>query len=48
MVNLMFRYAKNKLANEIRRKVDEWNFMSGAQILCLVTYPSGENVKAFQ
>ena len=32
---------KKKLPNDIKKKVEEWKFDSGALVLCLVAYPEG-------
>jgi hypothetical protein len=44
----MARRARKKLPAEIRKKLEEWKFSSGAWILCLVAYPDGEDVETFQ
>ena len=42
------RRAKTKLPKDIRKKVEEWKFSSGALVMCLVAYSNGENVDTFQ
>lgn len=40
--------AKTKLPKDIKKKVEEWKFMSGALMLCLVAYYDGEDVQTLQ
>ena len=42
------RRAKTKLPNDIKKKVEEWKFLSGALVVCLVAYSDGQDVSAFQ
>jgi hypothetical protein len=44
----MFRNARTKLPKEIRKKVEEWKFSSGVQVLCLVAYSDGQDVQTLQ
>jgi hypothetical protein len=44
----MFRNARSKLPKEIRKKVEEWKFSSGVQVLCLVAYSDGQDVQTLQ
>jgi hypothetical protein len=44
----MLRNAKNKLVGDIRKKVEEWKFESGALVMCLVAYKNEEDVHALQ
>jgi hypothetical protein len=46
--NPMLRNATTKLPTEIRKKVEEWKFSSGVQVLCLVAYSDGQDVQTFQ
>jgi hypothetical protein len=43
-----FRRAKTKLPKDIKDKVEEWKFTSGALVMCLVAYRDGEDVQSFQ
>jgi hypothetical protein len=43
-----FRRARTKLPKDIKKKLEEWRFASGAAILCLVAYSDGSNVQTFQ
>lgn len=43
-----FRTAKDKLPKDIEKKVKDWNFSSGALVLCLVAYSDGNEVQSFQ
>jgi hypothetical protein len=45
---MILRRAKNKLPKDIRKKVDQWKFDSGALVMCLVAYLDGDNVQSFQ
>ena len=36
-----------KLPKEIKKKVEEWKFMSGALVMCLVAYYDGKGVQVF-
>ena len=45
--DILLREAKKKLAKDIKKKVDEWKFGSGALVMCLVAYSDG-HVHAFQ
>jgi hypothetical protein len=40
--------AKKKLPKDIRKKVEEWKFTSGALVMCLVAYHDGKDVQALQ
>jgi hypothetical protein len=40
--------AKMKLPKDIKKKLDEWKFASGAAVLCLVAYSDGTEIQAFQ
>jgi hypothetical protein len=42
------RRAKKKLPREMKKKVEEWKFRSGAVMMCLVAYSDGQDVRAFQ
>lgn len=42
------RMAKKKLPKEIKKKLEEWKFASGALMMCLVAYPDGKTVQSFQ
>jgi len=42
------RRAKKKLPGEIKKKVEEWKFSSGALVMCLVAYSDGQDVHSFQ
>jgi hypothetical protein len=44
----MTRRARTKLPNEINKKLAEWKFSCGAQILCFITFPEGDRVRGFQ
>lgn len=44
----MTRRARTRLPKDIKKKVDEWKFSSGALVMCLVAYPDGEGVRSFQ
>lgn len=44
----MLRNAKTKLPKQIRETLEEWKAMSGAQVLCLVSYHNGKDVTALQ
>jgi hypothetical protein len=44
----MTRRARTKLPKDIKKKLDEWKFRSGAEIMCLVAYSNGEDVRSFQ
>ena len=43
-----FRRARTKLPKDIKKKLEEWRFESGAELLCLVAYSDGSNVQTFQ
>lgn len=43
-----FRTAKSRLPKEIKKKVDEWKFSSGALVVCMVAYSDGKDVNTFQ
>jgi hypothetical protein len=43
-----FRRARTKLPKDIKKKLEEWRFESGAAFLCLVAYSDGFNVQTFQ
>jgi hypothetical protein len=40
--------AKKKLPKQIKKKLEEWKFASGALMMCLVAYPDGKTVQSFQ
>ena len=40
--------AKGKLPKEMKKKVEEWKFNSGAVIMCMVAYYDGKQVQSFQ
>jgi hypothetical protein len=42
------RRAKKKLPGEVKKKVEEWKFSSGAVVMCLVAYSDGQDVHSFQ
>jgi hypothetical protein len=42
------RRAKTKLPGEIKKKIEEWKFTSGAFVMCLVAYSDGKEVTGFQ
>jgi len=42
------RRARKKLPKEMKRKVDEWNFLSGAVIMSMAAYKDGDDVRYFQ
>jgi hypothetical protein len=42
------RRAKTRLPAEIKKKLEEWNFTSGALVMCLVAYSDGKQVQGFQ
>jgi hypothetical protein len=42
------RRAQKKLPKEIKKKLEEWKFSSGALVLCLVAYSDGQEVNTFQ
>lgn len=42
------RTAKKKLPKEVKKRVEEWKFSSGALVMCLVAYSDGTDVQAFQ
>jgi hypothetical protein len=44
----LLRRAKRKLPNEVKKKVEEWKFSSGALVMCLVAYSDGQDVQSFQ
>jgi hypothetical protein len=44
----MTRRARKKLAKDIKKKLEEWKFSSGALMICLVAYANGEDVRTFQ
>jgi hypothetical protein len=47
-INLGFhRSAKNKLPKDVRKKVEDWKFSSGALVLCLVAYSDGKGARSF-
>lgn len=48
IIGSMTRRAKSKLPKEIKKKVDEWKFSSGALVMCLVAYQDGDQVRSFQ
>lgn len=36
------------MPNEIKKKIEEWKFSSGALIMCLVAYSDGQETFSFQ
>jgi len=40
--------AKKKLPTEVKKKVEDWKFSSGALVMCLVAYSDGQDVQTFQ
>lgn len=42
------RSAKGKLPKEMKKKVEDWKFSSGALMVCLVAYSDGKEIQAFQ
>lgn len=40
--------AKKKLPREVKKKVEDWKFSSGALVMCLVAYSDGHDVQTFQ
>jgi hypothetical protein len=42
------RNAKKKLPGDIKKKIEEWKFSSGALVMCLVAYPDGKDAQGFQ
>lgn len=44
----LLRRAKTKLPKDIKKKVEEWKFSTGALVMCLVAYSDGNDVHAFQ
>jgi hypothetical protein len=44
----LLRSAKKRLPKELKKKVEEWKFSSGALVMCLVAYSDGQEVQAFQ
>lgn len=42
------RRAKTKLPGEVKKKVEDWKFSTGALVMCLVAYPDGKDVQSFQ
>jgi len=46
--DVRLRNAKQKLPKQIKKKLEEWKFSSGAVVVCLVAYPDGKDVQAFQ
>jgi hypothetical protein len=42
------RKAKKKLPGEVKKKLEEWKFSSGALVLCLVAYSDGQQVNTFE
>jgi hypothetical protein len=44
----LLRRAKKKLPKDVKKKVEEWKFSSGALVMCLVAYSDGQDVQAFQ
>jgi hypothetical protein len=39
--------AKKKLPTEVKKKVEEWKFSSGALVMCLVAYSDGNDIQTF-
>jgi hypothetical protein len=33
---------------EIKRKIEEWKFSSGALVMCIVAYSDGKDAQGFQ
>ena len=48
LIHDSLRMAKKKLPKEIKKKLEEWKFASGALIMCLVAYPDKKTVQSFQ
>jgi hypothetical protein len=44
----LLRTAKKKLPKEVKKKVEEWKFSSGALVMCLVAYSDGQDVQTLQ
>jgi hypothetical protein len=44
----LLRFAKKKLPAEVKKKVEDWKFSSGAVVMCLVAYSDGHDVQSFQ
>jgi len=44
----LVRMAKKKLPTEVKKKVEDWKFSSGALVMCLVAYSDGHDVQTFQ
>ena len=44
----MPRWAKKKLPGQVKKKIEEWKFVSGALVMCLVAYSDGHDVQTFQ
>ena|ERR1700679_4036126 len=44
----LVRMAKKKLPTEVKKKIEEWKFSSGALVMCLVAYSDGRDVQSFQ
>ena len=42
------RKARTKLPAEIKKKIEEWKFSSGALVVCLVAFSDGKDVQGFQ
>ena len=40
--------AETKLPKDIKKKIEEWKFTSGALVMCLVAYHDGKDVQALQ
>ena len=38
--------AKTKLPKDIKKKIEEWKFASGALVMCLVAYHDGNHVQS--
>jgi hypothetical protein len=40
--------AKTTLPTSIKNELEEWNFKSGAVMICLVAYSDGHDLRSFQ
>jgi hypothetical protein len=48
MMTYVPRWAKKKLPGQVKKKVEEWKFASGALVMCLVAYSDGHDVQTLQ
>jgi hypothetical protein len=44
----LLRIAKKKLLTQVKKKNEDWKFLSGASVMCLVAYSDGHDVQKFQ